>query len=114
MPEETEIADTYVRNEAPWVDFSAGGAAPGGVNPVPPPTPDEDFTILVRPRRRGREVVAGAITAIIVLLAAWFTPGLISPATEGGRVMAYVVFAGGGIVALVVLVQAWRWARRRE
>ena len=138
MPDEEEVANAYVRHEAPWVDFGGGGAtradpdatpAPGtvimpggavdlpqeGYEPAAPPVAaDPEFTILVRPRHRSREIVAGAVTAVVVLLAAWFAPLMITPATERGRVASYIVGVGGGLIALLVVWRLWHWATRRD
>jgi len=120
MPEEDEVADVYVRHEAPWVGFGGGQPAsdPEGfasaLAPAAPPSSEPEFTYLVRPRRRGREAVAAGVTAGIILVAVWFLPGLLSPATEKGRVAAYALFAVGGSALLFVLWRTWRWARGRE
>ncbi len=128
MPDEEEVADVYVRHEAPWVGFGGGGGAPGSDGggatldpdvlrePAPGETPssEPEFTILVRPRRRGREAVAAIVSAVILLLAVWYLPGLLSPATEKGRVAAYVILAIGGITVVLVERRMWRWALGRE
>jgi hypothetical protein len=117
MPEPDEIVSTYVRNEAPWVgirgvvanpDLSALADAPS----VPGDEPE--FTRVVRARRRWREAVAWLVTAAFILAGAWFLPVLLVPTTSLGRVGSFATLSVGGLVALVTLVQTWRWAYRAE
>ncbi len=115
MPEPDQIAPTYVRNEAPWVEISGEIANPDlsalADAPVAPGV-EPEFTRMLRARRRWRDAVAWAVTGGFIVTAAWFLPILLVPTSPLGRVGSFAALSVGGCVVAVALLQTWRWARR--
>jgi hypothetical protein len=115
IPEPDEIVPTYVRNEAPWVGVREEVLNPGFGGPSDSPAvpgDEPDYTRLVRPRQRWRDVVAWTTTGAFVVTAAWFLPILMVPTSPLGRVGSFATLSAGGLAAVVVLVKTWRWAHR--
>ena len=115
MPEPDEIVPTYVRNEAPWVGITGVVANPDlSVLSDAPAVPGQEpeFTRIVPARQRWREAIAWATTAAFIIAAAWFLPVLMAPTSSLGRVGSFATLSVGGLTAVVVLVQTWRWAHR--